>query len=51
MKHYEEIKLIDIVENLLKLNDENLAKRVIESNNVQLCLSELYDFLQKTKEE
>lgn len=30
MKHYEEIKLIDIVEELLELNDENLAKKLLK---------------------
>lgn len=39
------IKLEDIVEELLTLNDENLSKRVIENNDVQWCLSELYDIL------
>lgn len=42
---YEERKLIDLVDELLSLNDDNLAERVIINNDVQWCLSELYDIL------
>lgn len=41
----EMIKLKDMVDELLTLNDENLSKMVIENNDVQWCLSELYDIL------
>lgn len=41
----EERKLIDVVDELLSLNDGNLAERVILNNDVQWCLSELYDIL------
>lgn len=41
----EECKLIDLVDELLSLNDDNLAERVILNNDVQWCLSELYDIL------
>lgn len=41
----EKTELIDIVFNLLTLNDENLAQMVIDRNDVQWCLSELYDIL------
>lgn len=43
--------LEDLVNELLELNDENLAKRVIDSNDVQWCLEELYDFLTHDMEE
>lgn len=43
--------LENLVEELLSLNDENLAKRVIDSNDVQWCLGELYDFLTHDMEE
>lgn len=42
---YEERKLIDLVDELLSLNDDNLSERVILNNDVQWCLSELYDIL------
>lgn len=42
---YDERKLIDVVDDLLSLNDDNLAERVILNNDVQWCLSELYDIL------
>lgn len=42
---YEERKLIDLVEELISLNDDNFADRVIINNDVQWCLSELYDIL------
>ena len=37
---------LDLVKELLTLNDENLAERVIKDSDVQWCLSELYDILQ-----
>jgi hypothetical protein len=37
--------IIDIVSELLSLNDDNLIERVIQSSDVQWCLSELYDML------
>jgi hypothetical protein len=40
------IPLIDIVSELLSLNDDNLAERVIQGGDVQWCLSELYDMLE-----
>lgn len=42
----EERKLIDLVDELLSLNDDNLAERVILNNDVRWCLSELYDILE-----
>lgn len=46
-----EESLKEIVAELLFLNDDNLARRVIESNDVQWCLSELYDILDTDMEE
>ena len=43
---YDERRLIDVVDELLSLNDDNLAERVIFNNDVQWCLSELYDILE-----
>lgn len=40
------MELIDLVRELLSLNDDNLAERVIKDSDVQWCLSELYDFLE-----
>lgn len=40
------MRLIDLVRELLSLNDDNLAERVIKDRDVQWCLSELYDFLE-----
>lgn len=37
--------LKDLVDELLSLNYEDLSQRVINSNDVQWCLSELYDML------
>lgn len=37
--------LKDLAEELMTLNDEHLAKRVIDDSDVQWCLSELYDIL------
>ena len=37
--------LLDLVRELNTLNDDNLADRVIENNDVQWCLSELQDIL------
>lgn len=37
--------LKDLAEELMTLNDENLAQRVIDNSDVQWCLSELYDIL------
>lgn len=39
--------LYALVENLLSLNDENLAKRVIYDNDVQNCLLELLQILEE----
>lgn len=39
--------LIELVEELLSLNDANLADRVLQSNDVQWCLSELSDYIKK----
>ncbi len=39
------MSMIDLVIELISLNDENLAQRVIDSNDVQNCLYELYDIL------
>lgn len=41
--------LLDTVIELISLNDENLAKRVIDNSDVQWCLSELYDILKEEK--
>lgn len=38
-------ELKDLVNELMSLNNENLSKRVINDNDVQWCLSELYDML------
>ena len=38
-------ELKDLVSELMSLNNENLSKRVINDNDVQWCLSELYDIL------
>ena len=40
-----EISLEQLVDELVSLNDENLARRVVESSDVQWCLSELQDIL------
>lgn len=48
---YKEARLIDLVDELLSLNDENLANRVICNNDVQWCLSELYDILKAEENE
>lgn len=40
-----EISLEQLVDELVSLNDENLARRVIETSDVQWCLSELQDIL------
>ena len=37
--------LQDLVDELMFLNDDNLAQRVIDDNDVRRCLSELYDIL------
>ena len=39
--------LLDLVRELNTLNDDNLADRVIENNDVQWCLSELQDILEE----
>ena len=36
---------LDLVIELISLNDEQLAQRVIDDNDVQNCLLELYDLL------
>lgn len=38
-------ELKDLVSELMSLNNENLSKRIINDNDVQWCLSELYDML------
>ena len=40
-----EYGLKQLVDELVSLNDENLARRVIETSDVQRCLSELQDML------
>lgn len=40
-----EISLEQLVDELVSLSDENLARRVIETSDVQWCLSELQDIL------
>lgn len=37
--------LAELVDELMSLNDENLAQRVIDNSDVQWCLSELHDIL------
>lgn len=37
--------LLSLVTELTELNDDNLAQAVLESNDVQWCLSELRDYL------
>lgn len=37
--------LKDLAEELMTLNDEHFAQRVIDDSYVQWCLSELYDIL------
>lgn len=44
------MRLIDLVMELLSLNDENLSEMVIQNNDVQWCLSELYDILKSEAE-
>lgn len=39
------MELLDLVNELVQLNDDNLAQRVINDNDVQWCLSELQDIL------
>lgn len=39
------VKLKQFVDELVSLNDENLAQCVINNNDVQWCLSELQDIL------
>ena len=39
--------LLDLVRELNTLNDDNLADRVVENNDVQRCLSELQDILEE----
>lgn len=34
-----------LIDNLVTLNDENLAQTVLESNDVQNCLLWLYDLI------
>lgn len=41
-----ECGLKQLVDELVSLNDENLARHVIETNDVQWCLSELQDMLE-----
>lgn len=45
MAEYKQQSLEQLVDELMSLNDENLAKRVLETHDVQWCLSELYDYL------
>lgn len=40
------VTLKQLVDELVSLNDENLARRVVESSDVQWCLSELQDMLE-----
>lgn len=40
------VSLKQLVDELVSLNDENLARRVVESSDVQWCLSELQDMLE-----
>lgn len=37
--------LAELVDELMSLNDDNLAQRVIDNSDVQWCLSELHDIL------
>lgn len=39
------VDLKQLVDELVSLNDENLARRVVDSSDVQWCLSELQDML------
>nr|DAO19872.1 MAG TPA: hypothetical protein [Caudoviricetes sp.] len=39
------VRLKQLADELVSLNDENLARRVIETSDVQWCLSELQDML------
>lgn len=45
-----EVSLEQLVDELVSLNDENLARRVVESSDVQWCLSELQDMLKEKTE-
>lgn len=38
-------KLKILLDDLLTLNDDNLARRVLETNDVQNCLEELYTII------
>lgn len=39
-------ELIALATELVQLNDENLAERVLQTNDVQWCLEELCDILE-----
>lgn len=41
----EEQSLLELVEKLLLLNDNDLSERVLNSHDVQWCLSELFDYV------
>lgn len=45
MAEYKTQSIEQLVDELLSLNDENLARRVLETSDVQWCLGELYDYL------
>lgn len=47
MAEYKRQSIEQLVDELMSLNDENLARRVLETPDVQWCLSELYDYLQE----
>lgn len=40
---WDELKIL--LDDLLTLNDDNLAQRVLETNDVQNCLAELYSII------
>lgn len=45
MAEYKTQSIEQLVDELMSLNDENLARRVQETSDVQWCLGELYDYL------
>lgn len=45
-----ECGLKQLVDELVSLNDENLARRVVDNSDVQWCLSELQDMLKEKTE-
>lgn len=45
MTEYKTQSIENLVDELRELRDEDLARRVLETSDVEWCLSELYDYL------